>query len=64
MSKYIVASYMNHTGTVDQKIIHADTDFDAVVNYLGAKPPGIATLDKLLEWCIDQNIAINFIEIN
>jgi hypothetical protein len=55
---------MNHTGTVDQKIIHADTDFNAVVNYLGAKPPGIATLDKLLEWCIDQNIAINFIEIN
>jgi hypothetical protein len=55
---------MNHTGTVDQKIIHADTDFDAVVNYLGTKPPGIATLDKLLEWCTDQDIAINFIEIN
>ena len=48
---------------LSQQIIKADTEFDAVVNYLATKPPGIRDLDDLLDWAWDQDLLIDIIEI-
>jgi hypothetical protein len=64
MNKYVVACCLHSDHDLDQQIIKAKTEFDAVVDYLGTKPPGIRTLDELLEWAEDQDMLINLIELN
>lgn len=63
MNRYVVACYMAIDNELSQQIIKADSEFDAVVDYFGAKPPGIHDLDDLLDWAWDQDILIDVIEI-
>jgi hypothetical protein len=64
LKKYVVACYLDYTNDVEQRVIRANNEFDAVVDFLQTKPPGINDLDELLEWCWDQEMIINLIEIN
>lgn len=63
MNKYVVACFSYYTNDVEQKAVYANSEFDAVVNFLGRKPPGIHNLEELLEWVWDQEMMINLIEI-
>jgi hypothetical protein len=54
---------MSIDNELSQQIIKADSEFDAVVNYFGTKPPGISDLEELLDWAWDQDILIDVIEI-
>jgi hypothetical protein len=60
---YVVACYYFMESELDQRVIKAKNEFDAAVDYLGARPPGILDLDDLYGWIWDQDLCMNVIEI-
>ncbi len=60
---FVLACYYIATNKHEQRFVFARDAFEAICDYLGTRPPGITTLEQLLEYVDEQGLSVCYLEV-
>ncbi len=60
---FVISCYYRDTCHHEQRFVYGSNEFDAICDYLQTRPPGVSTLDQLVEYTFDQGLSICYLEV-